>query len=98
MSPTQTKMKIELYEITTDENGYLLDHAIITHIASDRTKSIGMWELPETASVGESKHDEPAIFLGDDLYYPARFGKSLVLQHGMDRHAQDRWVWISRAK
>lgn len=104
----KNKMTINLFEVRTSEFG---DNYALTHIDpdpgipfEDRTigsgyaEHIGEWYLPGNGSVGETNCDEPGIFIGDQLYYPHRYGKAVVLKPGIDQSRKDQWVFLKRVK
>jgi hypothetical protein len=90
-------MKIELFETTIAEQGFLTGSSTISHIKGDRSESIGLWELPEGVTIGETNYDEPGLFSGNNLMYPEWMKKTIVLKAGIDRMERAAWIYLKKA-
>lgn len=90
-------MKIELFEITTDETGLLTGKRTITHIQGYRGESIGCWELPEGVNPDTTKHNEPGIFSGSCLLRPEMHKGAVVLKPVIDRDESAAWIYLKKA-
>lgn len=90
-------MKIELFETTTDEQGLLTGRRSISHIKGARAESIGLWELPQGVTLGETNYDEPGLFSGNNLMYPEWMKKTIVLKAGIDSTERAAWIYLKKA-